>query len=209
MTIGDILYLTVIFLLLLVIVAGVVAWSRLLKRQVARQTAQMEKELAQRKRDFASADWKIEKMASFFDESPNPFLRIFSDGTIIYHNKASSTLPGVTRVGAQVSQSGYWSSYVARSLHSGRPQHGDMRSGNQTFSLTFAPVVHAGYVDVHGLDITEQRRIEEQSRRQSALLSAINEVFHKALFCESEKDVAQTCLAVAEKLTGSKFGYIG
>jgi len=209
MTLGDILYLTVIFLLLLVIVAGVVAWSRLLRRQVAQRTAQLEKELAQRKRDFASADWKIEKMASFFDESPNPFLRLFSDGTIMYHNKAASALPGVLQVGAQVSSSQYWSNYVAQALHSGRPQQGEIRSGNQIFSLTFAPVVHAGYVDVHGLDVTEHERLMEQSRRQSAQLGAINEVFQKALACESEKEVAQTCLAVAERLTGSKFGYIG
>jgi len=209
MTMGDILYLTVIFFLLLVILTGVAVWPRLLRRQVAKQTAQLEKELAQRKRDFASADWKIEKMASFFDESPNPFLRIFFDGTIIYHNKASSALPGVTRARAQVSQSGPWSNYIAQALHSGRPQHGEIRSGNQIFSLTFAPLVHAGYVDVHGLDITEHERIAEQSQRQSAQLRAINEVFQKALSCESEKDVAQTCLAVAEKLTHSKFGYIG
>ena len=41
------------------------------------------------------------------------------------------------------------------------------------------------------------------------MLHAINEVFQETLTCESERDVARTCLAVAEKLTGSKFGFIG
>jgi transcriptional regulator with GAF, ATPase, and Fis domain len=50
---------------------------------------------------------------------------------------------------------------------------------------------------------------EEKIRTQSVVLNAINEVFQEALTCESEKDVARTCLAVAEKLTGSKFGFIG
>jgi serine/threonine protein kinase len=54
-----------------------------------------------------------------------------------------------------------------------------------------------------------RKRAEEQILRQSALLNAINEVFQEALTCESDKDVARTCLAVAEKLTASKFGFIG
>jgi serine/threonine protein kinase len=54
-----------------------------------------------------------------------------------------------------------------------------------------------------------RKRAQEQTVRQSALLNAINEIFQEALTCESDKDVASTCLAVAEKLTSSKFGFIG
>ncbi|MFC1737883.1 GAF domain-containing protein [Planctomycetota bacterium] len=54
-----------------------------------------------------------------------------------------------------------------------------------------------------------RKRAEEQTLRHATLLNAINEVFQEALTCESEKNVAQTCLNVAEKLTGSKFGFIG
>ncbi|MHC4394240.1 MAG: protein kinase domain-containing protein [Planctomycetota bacterium] len=54
-----------------------------------------------------------------------------------------------------------------------------------------------------------RKRAEQQTLRHSTLLNAINEVFQEALTCESEKDVAQRCLAVAERLTSSKFGYIG
>lgn len=42
-----------------------------------------------------------------------------------------------------------------------------------------------------------------------ALLEAINSVFREALTCESEEDVARVCLATAERLTDSKFGFIG
>ena len=58
-------------------------------------------------------------------------------------------------------------------------------------------------------DITERKQKEEQILRQSAVLNGINQVFHEALTCESDVDVARTCLAVAEKLTNSKFGFIG
>lgn len=57
----------------------------------------------------------------------------------------------------------------------------------------------------------KQARAEHESSRikQSKVVDAINRVFREALTCESEKDVADTCLSVAENLTGSKFGLIG
>ncbi|MFQ5904425.1 MAG: ATP-binding protein, partial [Candidatus Binatia bacterium] len=44
--------------------------------------------------------------------------------------------------------------------------------------------------------------------QQSAVLEAINRVFHETLTCESDEEVARTCLVVAEALTGSQFGFI-
>jgi PAS domain S-box-containing protein len=57
-------------------------------------------------------------------------------------------------------------------------------------------------------DITERKRAEEQLRQQSTLLDGINKVLLETLTCESEEQVARACLAVAEELTGSKFGFI-
>ena len=53
------------------------------------------------------------------------------------------------------------------------------------------------------------KSVEAQLRAQRALLNAINKVFREALTCETEEEVARTCLAVAEELTGSKFGFVG
>jgi len=58
-------------------------------------------------------------------------------------------------------------------------------------------------------DITERRHSEERIFRQSALLGAINKVFLESLLCESREEVAAKCLAVAEELTCSKFGFVG
>jgi PAS domain S-box-containing protein len=57
-------------------------------------------------------------------------------------------------------------------------------------------------------DITERVQAEEQLRRQSAELDGINKVLLETLTCESEEEVARTCLAMAEELTSSKFGFI-
>jgi len=58
-------------------------------------------------------------------------------------------------------------------------------------------------------DITERKQAEAEILRQNAVLEAINKVFRETLTCETEEGVACTCMAVAEELTGSKFGFIG
>ena len=55
----------------------------------------------------------------------------------------------------------------------------------------------------------ERKRVEEQILRQSAVLNAINKVLQETLTCETDEEVAHTCLTVAEDLTDSKFGFIG
>ncbi len=50
---------------------------------------------------------------------------------------------------------------------------------------------------------------EGPGQAASSLLHAINAVFRRAGACETEEELARTCLAVAEELTGSSFGFIG
>jgi len=58
--------------------------------------------------------------------------------------------------------------------------------------------------------IVKHRRMALQSAfRQAALLQAVNKVLLESLRCETEEEVAKTCLAVAQQLTDSKFGLIG
>lgn len=60
-----------------------------------------------------------------------------------------------------------------------------------------------------GTAISDQGRADERTRRQIALLTAIIRIFRETSECETEEDVAQVCLKVAEELTGSKIGFIG
>ncbi len=58
-------------------------------------------------------------------------------------------------------------------------------------------------------DITERKRVKKKLERHRKILEGINTIFEKALTSESEEDVGETCLSVAEKLTGSRIGFIG
>ncbi|MGD0918093.1 MAG: PAS domain S-box protein [Thermodesulfobacteriota bacterium] len=58
-------------------------------------------------------------------------------------------------------------------------------------------------------DITEQKRMQEKILRQTAVLDAVNKVLLETLTRETDEEVARSCLVVAERLTSSKFGFIG
>ncbi len=59
------------------------------------------------------------------------------------------------------------------------------------------------------LDITDRRTAEESLRRRTAVLEGINRIFQKALDCETEEELGELCLEVAEEVTSSRFGVIG
>lgn len=57
-------------------------------------------------------------------------------------------------------------------------------------------------------DITERKTAEERIRRQNLLLAGINRILRESLSGKPEEDLGNTCLAVAEAMTGSRFGFI-
>lgn len=59
------------------------------------------------------------------------------------------------------------------------------------------------------LDITRYKVAEETAAHQNRVLNAINTVFRDAMRCNTERELALTCLQVAQDLTGSRFGFIG
>jgi hypothetical protein len=50
--------------------------------------------------------------------------------------------------------------------------------------------------------------MERALARQTALVRAMNRVFEEALTCGNEEAVARTCLAVAEAVDRSRFGFM-
>ncbi|MEJ2069494.1 MAG: PAS domain S-box protein, partial [Syntrophobacterales bacterium] len=57
-------------------------------------------------------------------------------------------------------------------------------------------------------DISDLKQAQENIIRQSAILNGINRIFREALTSETEEELGRTCLAVAEELTDSRFGFI-
>ena len=55
---------------------------------------------------------------------------------------------------------------------------------------------------------TEGKQAGERVLRQSTMLEGINRILRETLTSEDEREIACTCLTAAEKLTGSKLGFI-
>lgn len=58
------------------------------------------------------------------------------------------------------------------------------------------------------LEVLERETAEEQIRRKTRLLDAINQVLHQIVGNRSEQALAKTCLRAAQSLTQSPFGFI-
>ncbi len=107
------------------------------------------------------AEEEIKNLAKFPSENPSPVLRVTPDGMVHYSNKAG--LPLLDAWGCQVGERlpDDWSQIVANIFRDGSNRDVEVECGNLTFSLMFAPMVDAHYVNVYGRDITESKRLEQ------------------------------------------------
>ncbi|MHC4727826.1 MAG: PAS domain S-box protein, partial [Planctomycetota bacterium] len=108
---------------------------------------------------------EVENLARFPSENPYPVMRIAKDGLILYANTASAELLGNLgcTVGMQAPE--HWYEHVLKILELGESKQLEIVcKKNRIFSMVIAPIVDAGYVNVYGTDITEQKHAEESLR---------------------------------------------
>jgi two-component sensor histidine kinase/PAS domain-containing protein len=105
---------------------------------------------------------EIRALAKFPAENPNPVLRVAKDGTIIYSNESSSPIMELWQCEQGERLSGERHNLIVETLSSGKPQETEAECGEMIYSLTFAPVKDADFVNVYGLDITERKKAEEK-----------------------------------------------
>jgi len=122
---------------------------------------------------------EIVKLAKFPEENPNPVIRVSENGIILYANDASNIFQGrlksaTSEIGSQhwktdifdVKNTGErriskkWMKNVRESLETGEVIHVDLQYRERYFSMSYAPVPEAGYVNIYSYDITRQKRDE-------------------------------------------------
>lgn len=59
-----------------------------------------------------------------------------------------------------------------------------------------------------GLDVSELKREERRRTRYTAVLEGINRILEQVVTAETDQAVADTCLAAALQVTGSKLGFV-
>ena len=87
-------------------------------------------------------------------------------------------------------------------------KRGEVRWAALNTSLIYEDGVPIGAF-VIAYDVTERKRLEREREQLNASLGATNEILEAALTCKTEEELGRSCLALAQRVTTSKFGFIG
>jgi PAS domain S-box-containing protein len=158
---------------------------------------------------------KVESLARFPDENPNPILRISKDGRLLYANKSSSLLPesACYDPGSKVPVD--WRQVALEAFNSCSPQEIEVECAGIVYSLDLTPIKDLGYINIYGKDVTERKRAEQMLRESEALLRIAQavEAERKRLFDVLETLPPMICLltpdyhiAFANRSFREKFG---
>ena len=120
-----------------------------------------EQQLKAANQQLIASQEEIQSLANFPSENSNPVLRIAKDGIVLYSNEAA--IPLLTEWGTQMGRRlpDKWRKFAADVFGSGSSKETECDYDDHVLSLTFAPVVDLGYVNVYGLEITERKRAEQ------------------------------------------------
>jgi PAS domain S-box-containing protein len=108
---------------------------------------------------------KIESLARFPAENPNPVLRLNREGIILYANNAGKTL--LQDWGREVVDHTpkFLRDVVVETLINQSDKTFEIKLGKQVYSIIVTPVMGADYANIYGIDITERKRDEENLRQ--------------------------------------------
>jgi PAS domain S-box-containing protein len=157
--------------------SGSIKWCRALGKTIRRDGKAVVvygtfQDITERKR----AEQEMAVLSKFPGENPSPVMRIGRDGIIRYANSASSSLLGDWKCGLGQRIPDEPHRMLEAAISSAEPQALEIPVGERTFSLIFAPIAGAEYVNAYGLDVTERSRAEHALARLNRVLHSIRDV---------------------------------
>lgn len=108
------------------------------------------------------AEERILNLVRFPDESPHPVMRVTADGLIIYANKASEPLTSSWARSGGGKIPGEYLGALTRAWESGEKQEIEVSEGTMTYAVTVVPFAAAGYINLYGRNVTEEKSLAEK-----------------------------------------------
>lgn len=109
-----------------------------------------------------SAEQEAQSQAKFPSENPNPVCRISTKGILLYANSAGSLIldDWNCQPGRPVPEK--WRQIVLQVFCAGICTRIEDQFQDKIFSFVVVPIIHADYVNLYGLDITTNRKVERE-----------------------------------------------
>ncbi|HEY6871215.1 MAG TPA: GAF domain-containing protein [Geobacteraceae bacterium] len=201
------------------------------RRRAEEAGAELQRELTERKRAeeaLRKSERHNEFLANILESASQPFAVGYPDGRLVLANTAYEQLTGYS--GDELKTFDWavtltppeWREIEQERLEelypTGRPVRYEKEYVRKDGSRVPVELLVHIAADAEGkpeyyyafvTDITERKRAEARIYRQNAVLKGINRIFETALSSGTEEELGEACLAVAEEVTGSRFGFIG
>jgi PAS domain S-box-containing protein len=120
------------------------------------------------------AEEKIESLAKFPEENPNPVIRVANDGVLIFANKSAEFILNQLRLSVGTKVPEFLEKILKEAIESGSRLELEKIVNGKTYLFTIAPIIGQNYVNLYGLDITKRKKAEEELK--------INLTKYKVLF---------------------------
>ncbi|MBE0534113.1 MAG: response regulator [Phycisphaerae bacterium] len=120
--------------------------------------------------DYKRMEQEREQLARFPSEDPSPVMRVAANGVIVYANKASAPLLNRwdRKVGEPLPEN--LLGLIARIKGSGSHECIEVDCKDRIYSIVFASIGKADYVNLYARDITEAKRGENELIRANEIL---------------------------------------
>jgi PAS domain S-box-containing protein len=102
---------------------------------------------------------RLRNIARFPDENPNPVLRVSPDGTIMYANRSSNRLLSAWTVKEGEKIPAEYLPALSGAWATGEKQEMEVSVGKNTYAFTITPISGAGYINLYGKDVTEEKAL--------------------------------------------------
>jgi PAS domain S-box-containing protein/putative nucleotidyltransferase with HDIG domain len=155
------------------------------------------------------AEKKVEQLARFAAENPNPVLRTNRAGRLLYANDASEPLLrelGCT-VGSPMPPS--WCRRIERALRDGGEERFEIESGGRYFLFSFSAANDADDINVYGLDVTERHESALQLRKVNRALTTLSRGNEAVIRAQDEPSLLRAVCANIAEQGGYRLAWVG
>jgi PAS domain S-box-containing protein len=119
---------------------------------------------------------QILRLSTFPSENPNPVLRVSKDKAVTYFNKASDPLFTSSLAGKKRTIPATLWQFIEQTFEAKTILRKELTIGDITYSFTSTPGPGEDYVNVYGLDISEQKKVEQALKESEHFLNEVGRI---------------------------------